>query len=269
MTRTTLFLSLLLAIGTGSAAIAQPNIARDTTHWNDEYVYNDNISMPRPQYSWIGAGFVAGALMTNLDDFNAKVSQPFIKQDLPTTVAMFGAHLFFPFPWVKNLRIGGTYMNGRSQVCCVADTAVSGQPLMRTLRVSSSYGALTLDYNLPIYLKNCHVLAGVELGYGSLSVWAKQAAARTTFDIGAEFDNPSNNITHTYAASMIVYKPQVTFEWAPTGYLMFRASVGYQGTSIGTWQADEDVPLGNTDDLSTTKGGGLIANAGIYLGIFQ
>jgi hypothetical protein len=269
MTRWTLLLAVAAVLVVQSIAVAQPNISRDTTHWNDEDIYNPNATASVPPYSWIGAGFVSGALMTNLDDFNKNVSQPFLKQDLSATIPLFGAHLFFPFPWVKNLRVGGVFAMGRSQVCCVPDTASSGQPLMRTLRVSSGYGGITLDYNIPVRINRCHVLAGIELGVGSLNIWAKQAANRTSFDINNEFDNASSVITHTYSASMIVFKPQVTFEWAALNFLMLRASVGYQGTAIGTWYADEDVSLGNTDKLSTTKGGGLVANAGIYLGIFQ
>ncbi|MBS1902741.1 MAG: hypothetical protein JSS75_03470 [Bacteroidetes bacterium] len=269
MKRSAIFLLLVCVVFSSMSAKAQTGIPRDTTHWNDEDIYNPNATASAPPYAWLGAGFVSGALMTNLDDFNKNVSQPFLKQDLSATIPLFGAHLFFPFPWVKNLRVGGVFAMGRSQVCCVPDTASSGQPLMRTLRVSTGYGGITLDYNLPVRISRCHVLAGIELGVGSLNVWAKQAANRTSFDINNEFDNASSVITHTYSASMIVFKPQVTFEWAPLNFLMLRASLGYQGTSIGTWYADEDVSLGNTDKLSTTKGGGLVANAGIYLGIFQ
>ncbi len=269
MTRTTLLIvTLALCLLAAGSASAQTGIARDTTHWNDEDIYTDG-AVSHPGYGWIGAGFVAGALMTNLNDFNTNVSMPFIHQNLSQTIAVFGGQIFFPLPWVKNLRVGGVGFSGRSQICCVPDTTSAGQPTMRTLRYSVGYGGLTLDYSLPIYIKHCHVLAGLELGIGSQTIWAKQAAARSSFDISSEFDAPSTNITHSYSSSLFVYKPQVTFEWAPMNYLMLRVSAGYQGTSVGTWYADEDVPLGSTSGLSSTKGGGFIANAGIYLGIFQ
>jgi hypothetical protein len=262
-------LFLFFIVSTVSASLAQPNIAVDSTRWRDEDLYTGDESHTIPPYNWIGGGFVAGGLFADLSSLNKNIAQPFIHQDLPTTVVMLGGQGFIPFPWVKNLVIGGVGMSGRSQVCCVPDTASTGQPVMRTLRYSVGYGGISLDYSLPVNISRCHILAGMEFGFGEVSIYAKQAYDRPSFDIGAEFDQPSVNITHTYSAGMFVYKPQITFEWAPLSFMMFKASVAYQGSSVSTWKADEDVGLGTTDKLGSINGSGLMVNAGIYLGFFQ
>ncbi|HYM20984.1 MAG TPA: hypothetical protein VEW28_08275 [Candidatus Kapabacteria bacterium] len=265
-----LFFVVLLLVTIGTRSFAQSGIARDTTHWRDEDIYTDDDSRSSvPSYNWLGGGFVAGAFIADVSSLNTNIAMPFIKQNLSGTVPMFGGRGFIPFPWVKNLVIGGVGFGGMSQVCCVPDTTGSGQPVMRTLRYSVGYGGISLDYAIPIRWSRVHILAGIELGLGSVNIWAKQAAARTSFDISSEFDQPSTNITHTYSASMFVYKPQVSFEWAPWNFLMLRVSAAYQGSSVSTWKADEDVGLGNTDQLAKINGSGFVANAGIYLGIFQ
>ncbi len=261
-----LFLMILLLAGQSAA---QTGIARDTTTYRDDDLYTGDVHSSTPAYNWLGGGFVAGAFMANLDALNTNIAKPFFKRELKSTVVMLGGHGFIPFPWVRNLVVGGVGFGGQSQECCVPDTVASGQPVMKTLRYSVGYGGITLDYNLPITIPRCHVLAGVELGLGSVSVYAKQAYDRNSFDITSEFSQPTDNITHTYSASMFVYKPQVTFEWAPWNFMMFKASLAYQGSSMGTWKADEDVDLGKTDKLGSIDGSGLVVNAGIYLGIFQ
>lgn len=262
-------LILVFILSAVSASIAQPNIAVDSTRWRDEDLYTGDESRSMPAYNWIGGGFTAGALLADLGSLNTNIAKPFINQELPGTIAMFGGQGFIPFPWVKNLVIGGVGMSGRSQICCVPDTASTGQPVMRTLRYSVGYGGISLDYALPIRISRCFILAGVELGFGSVSIYAKQAYDRPSFDIGSEFDQPTTNITHTYSAGMFVYKPQITFEWAPLSFMMFKASVAYQGTSVSTWKADEDVELGTTDKLGSINGSGLMVSGGIYLGFFQ
>ncbi len=261
--------AFILSTALAQTASAQTGIDRDTTHFNDEDIYNEGNSAFAPSYNWLGGGFVGGILLADLSSFNAKVAQPFIHQNLSQTIPMLGGHFFIPFPFIKNIRVGGVGAGGKSQICCVNDTVSAGQPVQRTLRYSVGYGGVTVDYSLPIRISKCHILVGTELGFGSIDIYAKQAASRTAFDISSEFNAPTTNITHTYTSNIIVIKPQVTFEWAPLSFMMFRASAAYQVTSGSTWKADEDVPLGNTDNLKSVGASGFVANAGVYIGLFQ
>lgn len=259
-----IFFTLLLA--PGQMVWAQPEIAVDTTNYLDSELYEEEASVT---YSWLGGGFYIGYFRPDLTDFNKNIAQPFVGQDLDEQVLLLGGRGFMPFPFIRNVRIGGIGYGGSSERCCVDDTAVTGQPVTRSLKYSIGYGAFTVDYALPIAVQRMFFLAGLELGLGGVDIEAKQAANRTEFDIRTEFDNASTNITHTYSAGFFLIKPQLQIEYAPTNFLMLQLAVGYQVTSMGDWKVDGDVELGNTDALSNINGSGLVLNFGINIGFFQ
>jgi hypothetical protein len=207
--------------------------------------------------------------MPDLTDFNKNIAQPFVRKDVNEQVLFFGGRGFMPFPFVKNLRVGGLGYGGVSEQCCVDTTASTGQAVTRSLKYSIGYGALTVDYALPIAVRRMYFLLGAELGLGGLDIEAKQAAKRVEFDINSEFDKPTTNITHTYSSGFFLVKPQLQIEWAPTNFMMFQLAAGYQVTSMGDWKVDGDVDLGNTDDLSNINGSGLVINLGVNIGFFQ
>lgn len=252
------------------AAFAQPNISRDTTHYNDEELYSD-ASSSAPGYSWIGGGIVLGLYLPSLNDFNSLIARPFFRkspQNLKQQAFLVGGQGFMPFPFLKNLRIGGIGMSGNSNVCCVPDTTTLGQPAMRSLTYHIGYGALTVDYSF-VNANKFHVLGGLELGFGAIDIIAQQAANRTTFSIGDEFNSPSTNITHNYHSGFFLIKPQVEFEFAPVRWLMLRLAAGYQKTFMGTWTVDDAVPF-TKDAAALTKvnGDGAVFHFGVFIGFF-
>ena len=260
-----LFLAFVFLCSSG-AAIAQTNIARDTTHYNDEELYGDAAAGSQG-YSWFGGGVVFGLHLPSLTDFNSQIAMPFIKQNLKEQAFMVGGQGFAPFPFVKNLRVGGIGMSGNSNVCCVPDTTTLGQPEMRSLTYHVGYGALTVDYSF-VNTNSFHVLGGLELGLGGLDIIAQQAANRNTFDISSEFNSPSTNITHTYHAGFVIVKPQVEFEYAPLKWLMLRLAAGYQVTAMGTWTVDDAVTIKDAGILSKVSGNGAVFHLGVFVGFF-
>jgi hypothetical protein len=249
-----------------SALFAQPNIAVDTTTYLDSELYEEEASV---SYSWLGGGFYIGYLTPDLTDFNENIARPFVAQDLDERVILFGGRGFLPFPYVRNLRIGGLGYGGTTERCCKDTTASTGQAVTRSLKYSIGYGALTIDYALPIAVRRMFFLLGVELGRGGIDIEAKQAAKRSEFDIRTEFDTPTTNITHTYSSGFFLVKPQLQIEYAPTNFLMLQLAAGYQLTWMGNWKVDGDVDLGNTDALSNINGSGLVLNFGVNIGFFQ
>jgi hypothetical protein len=260
-----LLLAFLLLFWAG-ISLAQPNISRDTTHYNDEELYDGDVSGSSPGYSWIGGGLIVGMHLPSLSNFNSQIAMPFIKQNLKERAFMIGGQGFIPVPWVKNLRIGGIGMSGNSNVCCVPFTASNGQPTMRSLTYHVGYGALTLDYSI-VNTNKFHILAGMEIGFGSVEIIMQQAYSRP-FDVSSEFDQPSNNITHNNHAGMFILKPQVEFEYAPFKMVMVRLAGGYQLTSMGTWQSDDAVPFTDEGALTKVNGNGPVFHLGIFLGFF-
>ncbi len=260
-----IFLAIVLLCLAGTT-FAQQNIARDTSHFNDEELYGDAMAASS-SYSWIGGGIILGLHLPSLTDFNLNIAQPFIRQNLKEQAFMIGGQGFLPFPYVKNLRIGGIGMSGNSSICCVPDTTTQGQPVMRSLTYHVGYGALTVDYSF-VNASRFHVLGGVELGLGAINILAQQAANRNAFDIHSEFDSPSTNITHNYHAGFFIVKPQVEFEYAPLRWLMLRLAAGYQITAMGTWTVDDAVSFKDAASLTKVNGNGPVFHLGIFLGFF-
>lgn len=258
-----LLLLLALAI-TPSAVKAQ--IEEDTTTWNDSELYDDDAA-EAPPYFAVGGGPMIGLFMPNLDDFNKNIARPFVGQDIDNNVFMIGGQGFISVPWVKNLRVGGMGYGGRTQQCCV-DTVVDGQSVSRTLEYNVGYGGLSIDYVLPLKLGKFYIVPGVVLGLGSVELFAQQATQRGEFNIRNEFDQASKNITHNYHSTFFLYLPQLQFEYTIGGFMMTRLSVGYQGTAMGTWEVDRGVGIANTAQLDNINGSGLLANFGVFFGLF-
>ncbi len=239
---------------------------KDTTHWNDEELYTEDAT--KPSYFAVGGGILGGIFLPNLTDLNKNVAMPFVGQNLPGSVLMLGGQGFITLPWIKNVRVGGMGYGGTT-TCDCQNVTVSGSTKNRMLTYSVGYGALTLDYVLPLGLRHFSVVPGIALGFGSVQLYAQQAENRgSAFDITDEFGSASTNITHTYHDGFFLYMPQLQFEYSIKGFSMIRATIAYQGTSMRTWMVDNGIALGSTDKLSTTNGSGLVASIGIFFGLF-
>ena len=159
--------------------------------------------------------------------------------------------------------------SGQSKQCCV-DTTINGSAKSRMIQYSVGYGAVTIDYVLPLHLKHFSIVPGIALGVGSVQIYTQQAANRTSaFNIADEFIAGGNDdISHTYHSSFFLYMPQLQFEYTIKGFSMVRLAVGYQGTSMGTWSVDQNVNLGPPGSLANVNGSGLVASLGFFFGLF-
>jgi hypothetical protein len=269
LTRRSHFIAFILII-LGPLALPKlvhAQIQQDTTHWNDEDLYSEDKSSPA--FFSVGGGAIGAYFKPDLTSFNANVAQPFVGQNIAEHVWMFGGQGFITLPWIKNFRVGGMGMSGTSDCGCLDTTVNNGsQSVGRFLDYEVGYGALTLDYVLPLRTGHFHIIPGVALGYGTVNIYARQAANRLDFDL-SEFDGNSAYTTHTYSSHFFLYMPQLQFEFSPVGFLMFRLTAGYQGTSMGSWTVDQGVSLGNTTALSSINGSGFTASLGVFLGLFQ
>ncbi len=258
--------ALLMALLMPRWAAAQ--IVRDTTHWNDENLYEQEAA-PSTSFFSVGGGILGAYFIPDFSTFNTVFAEPFVGMNYRQQVWMIGGQGFVTVPWVKNLRLGGMGYGGTSTDCGCLDTTIGGAAVNRYLTYSVGYGALTIDYVLPLQTGRFHIVPGVALGYGSVNIYARQSQKRSQFDLGADFNGNSIDYTHTYSAPFFLYMPQLQFEYSPIGLLMFRLTAGYQGTSMGTWTVDQGVSLGNTSALSGIKGSGFIVSVGAFLGLFQ
>src|SRR5262249_6418176 len=152
----------------------------DTTHWNDEELYTDEKT--EPAFFSVGGGFLAGYFHPDFSTFNPNVAMPFVGQNYREQVFMFGGAGFVTIPWVKNLRVGGMGMSGVSSDCGCTNDTIQGTAVNRYLTYSVGYGALTIDYVLPLRTGHFHIVPGVALGLGSVDIYKRQAQNRAGYD---------------------------------------------------------------------------------------
>ncbi|HET6400230.1 MAG TPA: hypothetical protein VFH95_02430 [Candidatus Kapabacteria bacterium] len=256
---------------------AAAQIVHDTTHWNDEELYQE-AGTPSTSFFSVGGGILGAYFIPDFTAFNANIANnvkdvngPFIGKNYRNEVWMIGGQGFVTVPWVKNLRLGGMGYGGTSVDCGCTTTAINdgADTVNRYLTYSVGYGALTIDYVLPLRTGHFHIVPGIALGYGAVNIFARQAQNRLQFDLGADFNENSINYTHTYTSHFFLYMPQLQFEYSPIGLLMFRLTAAYQGTSMGAWTVDQGVLLGNTTALNGIKGNGFVVSLGAFLGLFQ
>jgi hypothetical protein len=268
LTRRSNFLTIALFlfgfISLGRMAHAQ--IQQDTTHWNDEDLYTEEKTSP--SFFSVGGGAIGAYFQPNFTAFNANVVQPFVGQNISEHVWMIGGQGFVTIPWVKNLRLGGMGMSGTSDCGCGTAVIDSVNTVGRLVDYEIGYGALTIDYVLPLRTGRFHIVPGIALGFGAVNLYMQQAANRISFDVN-EFNHNSPYITHTYTSHFFLYMPQLQFEYSPLGFLMLRLTAGYQGTSMGTWTVDRSVGLGDTSPLGSINGSGFTASLGLFVGLFQ
>ncbi len=266
------FLILLIFFGASMTfpRILLAQIQRDTTHWNDEELYQDE-DKGAPSFFSVGGGILGAYFTPNLTVFNANVAQPFVEKNYRQEVWMIGGQGFITLPWVKNLRIGGMGYSGTSVDCGCTNTTVGADStsVNRYLTYQIGYAALTIDYVLPLRTGRFHIVPGIALGYGAVNIYARQDVNGVDFDIAQEFNGSSPYTTHTYSSNFFLYMPQLQFEYSPVGYLMFRLTAAYQGTSMGTWTKDQGITLGSSTGLTGINGSGLVVSLGAFLGLFQ
>jgi hypothetical protein len=266
--RSTFFFATLFLLGFGSILTTglRAQIVKDTTHWNDLDLYTEDATTPA--YFSVGGGILGGLFMPNLDEFNSLIAKPFNGTTVSNSIWMIGGQGFATLPFIKNVRVGGLGFSGASALNCVNDTSADLRAVCRQIEYHVGYGALTIDYVLPLHLKHFSIVPGVAVGAGSIQIYAQQAQNRlSAFDINDDFSK-GINITHTYQSSFLLVMPQVQFEYTIKGFSMVRASLGYQISKMGTWTVDRNVSLGDTKNLANVNGSGLVASIGVFFGLF-
>src|ERR1035437_10848313 len=94
-----LFTGLFLTLLAPRWAMAQ--IQKDTTHWNDEELYQDE-DKNAPSFFSVGGGILGAYFIPDLSSFNTNIAQPFVGKDYRNEVWMIGGQGFVTIPWVKN-----------------------------------------------------------------------------------------------------------------------------------------------------------------------
>lgn len=168
---------------------------------------------------------------------------------------------------VKNLRVGGIGMSGHTS-SSVVDPATG---IRRDAKLTAGYGALTLEYVVPI-VERLDLIGGLNLGWGGIDIeLTKSSSNSTTWEqeqtaFGSQPLTTFNNVTRTLSGNFFIWTPSVSLEYAFLGYLGIRVGVSYLGMSSPSWQVDKTYDLVGVP--SNVTGKGLMVNGGIFLGTF-
>lgn len=235
----------------------------------DDFEITDIPEEEAHPYFGLGGGANFYMLQPKFDDINAMTARLKIPA-LDGGMLLSGGAGFISAPFGKHLRIGGMGWGGLKSECADVIDTINGTPVSerRTAEFGVGAGGVTLDYVYPLgFTHNKVVIAGgVMLGLGSISLQLDQ----TTSD-PRTFDNfftggASPNFTRQMHAAFFSYTPYLNVEYSILAFLMLRASVGYNGMSVGTWKVDRAIDISGVPAIS---GSGLAYGGGLFVGIFR
>ena len=263
MLRRFLPLIALLTIAQIAAAQTNPKVPKD------DFEIGDIPEEEAHPYFALGGGFTMQWLSPKFDAMNAMTKTLGIPAFDKSMMITGGAGLISS-PFGKNLRIGGAGYGGATIQCVDVVDTIDNVPIRerRTAEFGVGGGGLTLEYVYPFkFSSNKLVLTGgLMLGLGSMVFQLDQTTSdpRTWSNF---FDgSPTPNFTRQIHASYFSYQPYINLEYSLFAFLMLRASIGYNGTVIGTWTVDREIAISGVPDIN---GNGLVYGGGVFLGIFR
>jgi hypothetical protein len=229
-------------------------------------------------YVGLGPGVTATFIFMDLTELN-KLARAFEVDEFGGPLSVVGGGVIFTPIFIPNIRVavhayGGYHRSSRPKRFIVdTDTSVYN----RTLRFGIRFqGMLGVDYAIPLTRKFT-VLPGVMAGWGSYALEFMQSG-----DPNANFadawdprrfanDTAATMAHFNSAVRMLNYhafvNPSLHLEYAITGFLMIRGSVGYRyGVLDNDWTNEANTTYSNVPEI---KANGVAAQIGIFGGLFQ
>ena len=221
-------------------------------------------------YEIVGVGVIGTAQFLNVDAVQQVAEQLFPQStpaiDAPLYCAGFYvAESFYPG---KKFRFGFLYTAGsRKQTGTVTiGEGIDTAQVQRRLEYGVSYNALTVDYAF-VPASQLAIVAGLQLGWGSIRFSAAQSLEQRRFDEEFQFDQPSINNSTTLETLHFFTAPQLAIEWSPTATALLRIAGTYHFSWTGEWKADNIQRVENVP--KTLNGGGFGVQIGLFIGLFR
>jgi hypothetical protein len=235
----------------------------------DQLPFDDEpLKKQRINYFAIGGGYTVGTLRLNLDDYNSLLGQFSGRNELGKNLIMHGGAAFTGIPFIKNFRLGyHSYGGGLSDDYLIGESNVSQE-----LRVSLS--GINADYGYVLF-KNFAIMGGFGLGWGNVNM--RVAKGNATYDWNMIKDDLSDADNYFIFAEkkFMYFNPTLSFEWATTNFLMFRALINYNYTFNNPIASAEDKSwsINNVAQINNAPRGltpnGLYFEFGVFLGLFN
>lgn len=217
-----------------------------------------------PRFSLAG-GPTVGWFYNNTDDINTQmrlIGVPEFPKDGFLTLGG-GGFVDLPLKNIRWLRVGG-YGEGFT-----SKRQHTNADVTQTVYYKYTSGGMTLDYVKP-FGKVVELTIGTTLSTGKLTIelYKNNPGFGSWNGIWNEIipAGSTENVNHKLSVRYYAAKPQVGLGVFLTSYLYAKLNVGYQFSTMGDWEVDDEIPVTNAP--SGIKADGLTFNFGLNFGIF-
>ncbi len=254
-----------------------PNIKAQDDEF-ENYAFDDNKKEKHPYFA-LSFGVNANFLFMNYDEINKKFScenELCDKCDnLSFSGPIVGAELNFftaMSPFINNARLGISYFWGIQEIEYkeAIPTPLSGVEeagfIYNNRELSVSNCGIHFDYAI-VPFKSLAILPGVGLKFGSMTLEHFETTLPENWN-----NNYVSSIGEKLEYSYVSVEPQMSIEYAITGFLMLRAAGRYVFSFdspfvSNVWTINGDNPYSGVP--KSVKPQGFSASIGLYLGLFN
>jgi len=232
----------------------------------DELSFDEGVPLKDEDvpYFAVGVGPVATFNFAPLDDVNAMATSLQL-DNLNGPVFQAGAEFFAAIGFVKNLRVGFSWVSGNVQ--STKDfAAVNEVPAFkRTLEYSLGSRTVHIDYGIQP-LKGLAILPGVGFGWGSQTIQVYQAPANLDYTV--PFPVSSVSGFSDLRRNVIYVQPRLNIEYNLSAWLCVRGQAAYTlEVGKGDWLANRTAVVSNVPtNISMSS---LNAQIGLFIGLFN
>ncbi len=231
---------------------------------------DETIPPPRrahPQKVGAVGGFTMGWLLLDVNPINSFLTAAKFNPLNTSGVFEVGGAGAAYIMVLKNFRVGGAGMSGSLS----SSALEAGTGIRRDAELKAGYGAVTLEYVIPL-MDRLDLVTGVALGAGGIDIILRKNNGTASTWQGEQnaFDSSAiaavGNISRTLTGHFFIWVPSVSLEYAFLGWLGVRAGASYVGMSAPSWTVDSNYDLLNVPSNITGKG--WMINLDLLVGTF-
>ena len=285
------YLFSLIKISIIMTALLSHNVLLSQDDEFENYQFDDNKSSSKIPYFALSFGGTASFLFMNYDDINSKhlpkvlstaetqTWKDIFGEEFSGPMLTFGFNFFTALsPLVNNARLGVSYQSGSMQLEKTStfagrapDNSTVDIPLNYFRNLSVRTTGVHLDYAI-VPMKSLAILPGVGVKFGKMTL--EQYATL----IPVKWNEPQYAFVDDYPIneklnySFLSFEPQVSIEYALTGFLMIRAAGSYMLTIDRPLVKNAWTINGNNSYSGVPEGvkpQGFSLTLGLYLGLFN
>ena len=253
----------------------------------ESYMFDDDkASTQKTPYFALSFGVTTSFLFMNYDDINSK-PLPKTSLEAESWKDVFGKEFsgqmrtigfnFFTAlsPLVNNARLGVSYQTGSMQLEKTHYTRIENDTHSEIVEAENYFRNLSVrmtgghfDYAI-VPMKSLAILPGVGVKWGKMTLEQYMTSIPASWNEGLV---TSNSISEKLNYSFLSFEPQVSVEYALTGFFMIRAAGSYMVTidrplAKNVWTINGNNPYSGVP--KGVKPQGFALTLGLYLGLFN